>query len=112
MKQATYLTSFDGTSAQTLRTDVRNIAKRDSYWYILEEDGDIFRTDDLVNWSFVATAPDNATSMEILGQDIYIGTEDGKVFRSAGELAEPEISNFLPILYFMLILDDDTPPLP
>ena len=107
MKQSKFLTSFDGVQAKTLRTSVQNIARSGDYLYVLEEDGDIFRTNNLEDWSFVASAPENSTSIEILGLDIYVGTADSKILRNENALAEPEVSYFLPILYYLMILEEN-----
>jgi len=106
MKQSRFLTSFDGTSAATLRTNVQNIALSGDYFYVLEEGGDIFRTKDLVDWSFVVSAPENSTSIEIFENDIFVGTEDAKILRNEGVLEEPGSSDaphFFPVLYYLIL---------
>jgi len=107
MKQSKFLTSFDGVEAKTLRSNVQNIAINGDYFYVLEENGDIFRTKNLVDWRFVESAPENSTSIEIFGLDIYVGTEDARIFRSENALAEPDLMGFFPILYYLLIFTEE-----
>jgi len=102
MKQAQFLTTFDGANSATVRSNVRNFTVTDGVLYVLEESGSIFSTVDLIVWNFVGESVSNASSIEVLDDDIYVGTEDAKIFWSSGILKEPENAYLVPIY---MILD-------
>lgn len=110
MKQNSYLTSFDGTTAATLRSEIRNFTVRDGFLYVLEESGRIIRTEDLTSWEFVDSAPENSSSLEVLDNDLYVGTEDAKIYWSENILDELPRITLVPIID--LILNDETTPIP
>jgi len=104
MKQSRSLTSFDGVIAETLRSNVRNYTVTDDVLYVLEEGGSIFSTTDLIAWSFVDQAVSSAVSIEVVGDDIYLGTDDAKIFWNPGILAPPpENQNILLVPVYMLL---------
>jgi len=105
MKQSRFLTTFDGIDAETIRSNVRNFTVTDDVLYVLDESGSIFSTVDLVNWVFVAESVNNASSIEVLGDDIFVGTEDANIYWSEGILTPPSPSAnaFLISILFMIL---------
>lgn len=84
------LMRFDGTNAPiSIRDSYKDYTVNDNILYYLESDGEIYSTTDLSNWSFVANAPTGASSIGVLGNYLYIGTTDSKLYRldlGTGEL--------------------------
>ena len=103
MKQDIYLTSFDGTSASTIRSSVVEFTVNSGWLYVLGSDGRITRSENLKTWCGVDTAPSNSTSIEIYASDIFVGTTEGKVYRSIGAVAPNGCSTIVPILKLLLL---------
>lgn len=102
MKQNNHLVSFDGSSAITIHSDVRNLAFRDGYLYVLEKSGRIIRSQNLTNWQYVDTAPANASSIEIDDNDVYVGTEDSDIYWSENILDKLPRVVLAPIIELLL----------
>jgi len=105
----TYLVTTDGSNLKfvTNRSNIRPATTEDAwflsavkdfvasgdYFYILEENGNVFRTTDLRHFRFVDRAPSNSVSIEVANNAVYVGTEEGKVFKSV--LPEPSETQFI-----------------
>lgn len=91
------LLRFDGVQATEVQTPFRpwDFFGAGDYLYALVVDPgaplwapDIRRTKDLTTWTDVAVAPTNSRSIGILGQSLYVGATEGRLFKYSEPLLE------------------------
>jgi hypothetical protein len=81
--QGSPLFVFDGVGvAQPLGALVHDVAIAEGRLAALATDGRILITTDLSNWTQAARAPAGSRSLGALGRDLYVGTEQGALYRS------------------------------
>lgn len=81
---------FDGVESEYIRLDngaggnfvfTNHMVYGDRLYAMRFEDRAIVSTRDLVDWDFVLQAPSDAGHFTIFGQDIYLGAENGVLYR-------------------------------
>ncbi len=80
------LLAYDGRSTYTLRSNVRDYkVHSDGYVYALSynnNDMAVMRSKDLASWEQIAVTPNNARSIAILNNTLYIGTSDSELYKA------------------------------
>lgn len=79
------LLAYDGRSTSYLRSIRDYKVHSDGYVYALtynNNDLSVMRTKDLSNWELVTATPNNAQSIALLGNTIFIGTSDSELYRA------------------------------
>ena len=80
--QSSSLTTFDGTTVSDLLTAITDYKIDGNLMYTLStDDRTVKYTTDLVHWETVGVAPEGATSLAILEDNLYVGAGDGKLYR-------------------------------
>ncbi|MCR9294344.1 MAG: hypothetical protein NXI32_16620 [bacterium] len=80
-----FLYRFDGTNAQhALNGVVRDFQVLSGSVVALMGDGEMLFSSDLNSWSSLGHAPGSARSLEIVGDTIFVGTTDGRIFSASG----------------------------
>ena len=70
------LMTFDGTNLGSAYSGMRDYAISGSWIYVLGSDRQVKKSQDLVNWTRVVTAPDTARSIAIYKHSIWFGGTD------------------------------------
>jgi len=90
------LNSFHNDVRESIRNDVLTFSVSGEWLYVLTSSRDVFRTKNLVDWNFLDRAPVGSLSMEIANNAVYVGTNDGQVFKSLiPEPPEPKEFQFV-----------------
>lgn len=98
--------TYDGeVKEQAYPTFVRDYAISDGYLYLLQYNGEVYRTTNLQEWSFVDSMPNNSSgcSIEILNGVVYVGTKESQLYKSTVLV---DRINLFPILQLILSEDD------
>jgi len=90
MRNYGLLYSFDGSDVELVRGGVNGLASESvidfsideagTTLYALHADGQVYRTNDLADWSYVASAPGNVCSLEILDSVLYAGGTEAQLY--------------------------------
>jgi len=90
MRNYGLLYSFDGSDVTLVRGGVNGLASESvidfsideagTALYALHADGQVYRTNDLADWSYVASAPGNVCSLEILDSVLYAGGTEAQLY--------------------------------
>lgn len=83
---ASTLMSFDGNISTPVLTPVYDHTVSGEFLYVLRGDGTVSRSRDLISWQTIGTAPATARTLEVLNNEVYIGTADSKIY--AADLSE------------------------
>ena len=70
--------SVDSGSITSLGVSAEDLAQDGSILYRLSGTT-VYGTVDLVNWNVEATAPADATSLEVVGGTVYVGTSESEI---------------------------------
>ena len=86
------LLTFDGRTTSTVVSYVKDYTiAPDGYLYVIRPTTDtsgntssveVARTKDLMNWQKITNAPNTSSSIAVLGNFVYVGTIDSKLFRA------------------------------
>lgn len=82
------LVAYDGRNTTLARASIRDFkVHSDGYVYALStsnqnNDLSVMRSNDLTNWELITPTPNNATSLAVLNNTIYIGTSDSELYRA------------------------------
>lgn len=80
------LLTYDGRNTSVVRANTRDYkVHADGYVYALtyyNNDLSVMRTKDLTNWEMVTAAPNNASSLALIGNTVYIGTSDSELYKA------------------------------
>lgn len=89
-----HLYRFDGTTSQfALPGLVHDFQVTDSQVIVLASGGELLFSSDLTNWASAGFAPLEARSLELVGNQLFVGTTDAqilKTFKLGGITAVPE----------------------
>ena len=77
------LMTFDGTNQGSAFSGMRDYAISGSWVYVLDSRQRVKKSQDLVNWTPVATAPMTARSIAIWGNKIWVGGTNATLYRCA-----------------------------
>ena len=78
------LIAFDGANLTLAYGGMRDYAISGSWIYVLGHDQQVKKSQDLVNWTGLATAPATARSIAIYDNSIWVGGTDATLYRSTG----------------------------
>jgi Ca2+-binding RTX toxin-like protein len=78
------LITFDGTNRASAYSGMRDYTISGSWIYVLGRDQQVKKSQDLVNWTAVAIAPNTARSIAIYKDKIWVGGTDATLYRYNG----------------------------
>ena len=80
------LYAFDGDEVEVVREDALDFAIEGDRLFVLQLDGELHHTRDLVEWERLATAPAGTMSLGFAAGSLYVGGDEAALFRYDGAL--------------------------
>lgn len=80
------LYAFDGIQTTVVWEDALDHVVAGAHLFALQVDGEIHFTEDLSNWTYLATAPPEALSLGIAAGQLFVGGKEAELYRYDGPL--------------------------
>ncbi len=103
------LKSFNGSTTTIVKQFVRDYTISNGLLYVLMHNGAVERTTNLENWSTVDTSFSSSRSIEVLNDVVYVGTNQGQIFKSTVLVPCTDCTVVAPVLYLLLLSDEENP---
>ena len=80
---------FDGTVSRSTGVFGLDVEVQDGVAWVLDAEGRVLRSTDLVNWETVAHGPADGRSLAVDGTDVYVGTASSELWSYATPQSAP-----------------------